>query len=35
MLRSKLCYYSDAYMLVSGTITVIGAGNDDAVRGLD
>ena len=35
MLRSSFCDYNDAYMLVSGTITVIGAGNDDAVRGLD
>ena len=32
MLRSSLCDYSDAYILVSGTITMAGAGNDDAVR---
>ena len=27
MLRSNLCYYSDAYILVKGTITVNGAVN--------
>ena len=32
MLRSSLCDCSDAYILVSGTITITGAGNDDAVR---
>ena len=31
MLRSSLCDYSDAYIFVSGTITMTGAGNDDAV----
>ena len=30
MLRSSLCDYSDAYILVSGTITITRAGNDDA-----
>ena len=35
MLRTSLCDYSDAYILVSGTITISGAGNDDAVRQLD
>ena len=35
MLRSSLCDYSDAYILVSGTITINGAGNDDAARQLD
>ena len=35
MLGSSLCDYSDAYILISGTITITGAGNDDAVRRLD
>ena len=35
MLRSNLYDYSDAYILVSGTITINGAGNDDAARQLD
>ena len=35
MLRSNLCYYADAYILVEGTITIAGAGNDDAAKGLD
>ena len=35
MLRSDLCDYSDAYILVSGAITVPGAVNNDAVRRLD
>ena len=35
MLRSSLCDYSDAYILVSGTIIINGAGNDDAARRLD
>ena len=34
MLRSSLCDYSDAYILVNGTITIAGAGNDDAARRL-
>ena len=29
MLKSNLCDYSDAYILVKGTITVIAPGNDD------
>ena len=29
-LSSSLCDYSDAYILVRGTITITGAGNDDA-----
>ena len=33
--RSNLCDYSDAYILVTGTITIIGAGNDDVARRLD
>ena len=32
MLKSSLCDYSDEYILISGAITIIGAGNDDAVR---
>ena len=28
-LSSSLCDYSDAYILVRGTITITGAGNDD------
>ena len=35
MLRPSLCDYSDAYILVNGTITITGAGNDDAGRRLD
>ena len=35
MLRTSLCDYCDAYILVSGIITITGAGNDDAVRRLD
>ena len=35
MLRSNLCDYADAYILVKGTITITGAGNDDAAKRLD
>ena len=35
MLRSNLCDYADAYILVKGTITITGAGNDDAAKQLD
>ena len=35
MLKSSLYDYSDAYILVSGTITVDGAGADDAAERLD
>ena len=35
MLRSNLCDYADAYILVKGTITITGAGNDDAEKQLD
>ena len=35
MLRSSLCDYSDAYIFVSGTITITGAGVDDAAKRLD
>ena len=34
-LKSSLCDYSDAYILVSGTITVVGAGADDVARAAD
>ena len=34
-IRSSLCDYSDAYILVSGSITITGARNDDAARRLD
>ena len=32
MLRSSLCDCSNAYILVRETITITGAGNDDALR---
>ena len=32
MLRSTLCDYADAYILVRGTITITGAGNDITKR---
>ena len=35
MLRSRSCDYSVAYILLSGTIAITRAGNDDAVRQLD
>ena len=35
MLKSSLCDYSDAYILVKGTITITGAGNDAAARQAD
>ena len=35
MLKSSLCDYSDAYILVKGTITVAGAGADAAARPAD
>ena len=35
MLRSSLCDFSDAYILVIGTITITGAGADDAAKRLD
>ena len=35
ILRSNLCDYADAYTLVKGTITIVGAGNDDAAKQLD
>ena len=35
MLKSSLCDYSDAYILVKGTITITGAGDDAAARQAD
>ena len=35
MVRSRLCGYSDVYILVSRTITVTPAGDDDSARQLD
>ena len=35
MLRSNLCDYADAYILVKGTIIITGAGDDDAAKQLD
>ena len=35
MLKSSLCNYSDAYILVSGTIKITGVGADDAGKRLD
>ena len=35
MLRSNLCDYADAYILVKRTTTITGAGNDDSAKQLD
>ena len=35
MIKSSLCDYSFAYILVSGTITVVGAGADDSIIATD
>ena len=35
MLKSSLCDYSDAYILVKGTITITGAGANEAARQAD
>ena len=35
MLRSNLCDYADVYILVKGTITITGAGDDDVAKRLD
>ena len=35
MLRSILCDYADSYILVKGTITITGAGDDAAARRTD
>ena len=32
MLRSNLCDYSDSYILVKGTTTITGAGDDAACK---
>ena len=35
IIRSDLYDYSDAYILVSGTITVTGSGDDDNAKRID
>ena len=35
ILRSNLCDYAGAYILVKGTITITGSGNDDAAKRSD
>ena len=35
MLRSNLCDFADAYILVKGTIIINGFGNDNAAKRLD
>ena len=35
MLRSNLCDYADSYILVKGTITITGAGDDADARQAD
>ena len=35
MLRSNLCDYADAYILVKGTITITGDGDDDEEKQAD
>ena len=35
MLRLNLCDYADSYILVKGTITITGAGDDAAARQAD
>ena len=35
LLKSSLCNYSDAYILIKGTITITGAGADAAARQAD
>ena len=35
MLRSNLCDYADAYILVKGTITITGTGDDEATKRAD
>ena len=35
MLRSNLCDYADSYILVKGTITITGAGNNAGERQAD
>ena len=35
MIRSHLCGYSDAYILVSGSVTITGSGDEDAAKRAD
>ena len=35
VMNSSLCDYSDSYELMSGTITITGAGDDDAAKRAD
>ena len=35
MLKSSFCDYSDAYIVVNGTSTITGAGDDTAARQAD
>ena len=35
MLRSNVCDYADAYILVNGTITITSDGDDDAAKRAD
>ena len=35
MLKSSLCDYGDAYILIKGNITITGAGDDAAARQAD
>ena len=35
MLKSNLCDYTEAYILVKGKITITGQGDDDAARQAD
>ena len=35
MIRSNLCDYADAYILLKGTITITGAGNNNYARQTD
>ena len=35
MLKSGLCDYSDAYILIKGTLTITGVGDDAAARQAD
>ena len=35
MLKSNLCDYADAYILVQETITITGTGNDDVTKHVD
>ena len=35
MLRSSLCDYADAYILIEGTITIAGARDDATLRQVD